>query len=262
MVKVARLRLCPKKEKDRKKNTWYLHRKFGKVFWDGRGLLCTHLVRRERCKDCGTGHCEHDNQTQRCRECGNGYCKHGKQKAQCRQCNPRAFCKHNRLKDRCRDCGTGLCKHNRMKGQCRDCGTGYCKPHGVLKSVCRVCNPSGHLAALMRARAWKACKAQDTTKTEHTMDMVGCSKAALREHLEKQFTDRMTWENQGKDGWHIDHRRPCASFDLTDPEQQRMCFHFSNLQPMWGVENLEKAASFDPETFTHTWTGDEWEEKC
>jgi hypothetical protein len=75
--------------------------------------------------------------------------------------------------------------------------------------------------------------------------------------LEEQFEDGMTWENHGE--WHIDHRRPCASFDLVDEEEQRICFHHTNLQPMWGTENLSKSASFDEDSFEWEWTGDKWE---
>jgi hypothetical protein len=64
----------------------------------------------------------------------------------------------------------------------------------------------------------------------------------LRQHLEAQFTDGMSWDNYGRDGWHIDHIRPCASFDLTDPEQQRQCFHYTNLQPLWAADNIRKGA--------------------
>lgn len=48
----------------------------------------------------------------------------------------------------------------------------------------------------------------------------------------------MNWENYGQ--WHIDHRLPCASFDLTQPDQQKACFHFSNQQPLWKRDNLAK----------------------
>lgn len=48
----------------------------------------------------------------------------------------------------------------------------------------------------------------------------------------------MTWEN--KHLWHIDHIRPCASFDLTIPEQQRQCFKYLNCQPLWAKDNLSK----------------------
>ena len=62
----------------------------------------------------------------------------------------------------------------------------------------------------------------------------------LKQHLESQFKDGMSWNNHGVKGWHIDHIKPCASFDLTDPEEQKKCFHFSNLQPLWWIDNLKK----------------------
>ena len=45
-------------------------------------------------------------------------------------------------------------------------------------------------------------------------------------------------------GWHIDHIKPCASFDLTDPKQQQQCFHYSNLQPLWWYDNLSKGDKY------------------
>jgi hypothetical protein len=53
----------------------------------------------------------------------------------------------------------------------------------------------------------------------------------------------MTFDNFGK--WHIDHIIPCASFDLTKPEQQRQCFHYTNLQPLWAFENLSKGSKIN-----------------
>jgi hypothetical protein len=63
----------------------------------------------------------------------------------------------------------------------------------------------------------------------------------LVKHLEKQFKNGMTWENRGFNGWHIDHIIPISSFDLTDIEQQKICFHYSNLQPLWAKENILKS---------------------
>jgi hypothetical protein len=80
-------------------------------------------------------------------------------------------------------------------------------------------------------------------KSKATLELIGCSGEELKEHLEKQFVDGMTWENYGD--WHIDHIRPCASFDLSVPEQQRVCFHYTNLQTLWAEDNMRKGSKLD-----------------
>jgi hypothetical protein len=70
------------------------------------------------------------------------------------------------------------------------------------------------------------------------MRLLGCDVSQLWEHLESMFQEGMTKENYGK--WHVDHIKPCASFDMYDPEQQKQCFHYSNLQPLWAEDNLIK----------------------
>lgn len=85
-------------------------------------------------------------------------------------------------------------------------------------------------------------------KSARTMELVGCDLAFLKRWIERQFKPGMTWENFGE--WHIDHKLPCVSFDLTKPEQQRTCFHYSNLRPLWKFDNLSKGAkvlNFQPE---------------
>lgn len=78
-------------------------------------------------------------------------------------------------------------------------------------------------------------------KSATTAALIGCSSAAFKEHIENLFTPGMTWENRAE--WHIDHIIPCAAFDLTDPEQQRACFHYSNMRPLWADENRRKGAT-------------------
>lgn len=75
-------------------------------------------------------------------------------------------------------------------------------------------------------------------KSGHTMDLVGCTIEYLIKHLESKFQDGMNWENYGK--WHIDHIKPCCSFDLTKEKDQKECFHYTNLQPLWAKDNLTK----------------------
>jgi hypothetical protein len=98
------------------------------------------------------------------------------------------------------------------------------------------------LGKTIRQRIREVIKNSNGSKAYKTMDLLDCTIQEVREHLEKQFKEGMTWENHGNDGWHIDHIIPCASFDLTDPEQQKKCFHYTNLQPLWAKENMSKGA--------------------
>ena len=52
--------------------------------------------------------------------------------------------------------------------------------------------------------------------------------------------EKMTWDNYGYYGWHIDHKIPCSSFDLINLEQQKKCFYYTNLQPLWRFDNQSK----------------------
>ena len=70
--------------------------------------------------------------------------------------------------------------------------------------------------------------------------LIGCSGLELRAHLESQFQPGMTWENYGLHGWHVDHIRPCNTFDLSIKEEAAKCFHFRNLRPLWATENLSR----------------------
>ena len=98
------------------------------------------------------------------------------------------------------------------------------------------------LAKTIRGRIREVFKNSNGSKAHKTMELLGCNIQEAKEHLEKQFKDGMSWENYGYNGWHIDHIMPCASFDLTDPEQQKKCFHYTNLQPLWASENMSKGA--------------------
>ena len=90
----------------------------------------------------------------------------------------------------------------------------------------------------LRRRLIGAVKSQKARKHAPTLELLGCSIVQLKEHLELQFVEGMSWDNHGE--WHIDHIIPCASFDLSDPEDQKKCFHYSNLQPLWAVDNIKK----------------------
>lgn len=90
----------------------------------------------------------------------------------------------------------------------------------------------------LRSRIWEVLKRN--SKSKHTLELIGCSIDQLKQHLEKQFKPGMSWTNYGYYGWHVDHIKPCISFDLSKSEEQAKCFNYKNLQPLWAEENLSK----------------------
>ena len=106
--------------------------------------------------------------------------------------------------------------------------------------------PENKLANSQRRRVGRALKG--IVKSNHTLEMIGCSAIELKDYIESKFQYGMSWENYGREGWHVDHIRPCASFDLSDPEQQEECFHYTNLQPLWAKDNLSKGSHYNPQT--------------
>lgn len=111
-----------------------------------------------------------------------------------------------------------------------------------LKKRLRETDEDWRLRQNLRGRIRKALIRVSAAKSNKTLELIGCTVAELKAHLERQFTPGMTWASygHGPGRWNVDHRAPCSSFDLTDPAQQRACFHFSNLQPMWHVDNVAK----------------------
>ena len=106
--------------------------------------------------------------------------------------------------------------------------------------------PGNDIGCRLRSQLWQALKHRDSGRDWRSDcevgTLIGCSKRELVTHIEAQFLPGMTWENYGRGGWEMDHINPCASFDLTDPEQQRNCFHFTNLRPRWAAENQSRRA--------------------
>lgn len=104
-------------------------------------------------------------------------------------------------------------------------------------------NPQWRLVNALRTRLRDALRGSGVKKSVATMDLLGCPVAWLQVHLESLFKPGMTWENRGS-VWHVDHVKPCAKFDLSNPEQQRICFHWTNLQPLFATENLKKGDKY------------------
>jgi len=100
--------------------------------------------------------------------------------------------------------------------------------------------PNFRLRMLLRRRIADCIMRRKMSRIYPSMELLGTDIDTAREHIEKQFKEGMTWDNHGHYGWHIDHIIPCSSFDLTDPEQQKKCFHYTNLQPLRWRENISK----------------------
>ena len=80
---------------------------------------------------------------------------------------------------------------------------------------------------------------QKNSKGGRSIALLGCSIDRLKDHLDKPG---MSWDNWSPDGWHIDHIIPCAAFDFSKLDQQKQCFNFKNLQPLWAKDNMSKGA--------------------
>jgi hypothetical protein len=78
-------------------------------------------------------------------------------------------------------------------------------------------------------------------KAGSAIKQLGCSVSELKVYIESKFEPGMTWANYGYQGWHIDHIKPLSSFDLTDLGQFKEACHYTNLQPLWKVDNLRKS---------------------
>jgi hypothetical protein len=94
----------------------------------------------------------------------------------------------------------------------------------------------------LRVRMRKAIKNGFGIKSTHTQELLGASFHIVHNHLTNLLKPGMTWENYGYETWHIDHIKACEDFGLTDPKQQRQCFHYTNLQPLWIDEHKAKHA--------------------
>ena len=102
----------------------------------------------------------------------------------------------------------------------------------------KAADPLFHLHCNMRSNCRRVVKQLSLGKKPmSTFKWIGCSPEELKAHLESLFTEGMTWENYGKDGWHVDHIRPICSFTAEEWEQVN---HYTNLRPLWAEDNLAK----------------------
>lgn len=131
------------------------------------------------------------------------------------------------------------------------------KIYNYLKNYLK-CNNNAKIRRNLRSRVSGVIKSKGAKKSASTIELIGCSIEFFVEYIEQKFTTNMSWNNYGKYGWHLDHIKPCSSFNLQDEEEQKKCFHYTNYQPLWAtteiaikngedssyIGNLEKHAKF------------------
>jgi hypothetical protein len=102
-------------------------------------------------------------------------------------------------------------------------------------------DPIYKLISNFRTAIYQVLKENNVEKNGHYFEILGYTPEELINHLEKQFTDGMTWDNYGD--FHIDHIIPISSFNIKEigDEEFMKCWSLSNLQPMWGEENIRKS---------------------
>jgi hypothetical protein len=91
----------------------------------------------------------------------------------------------------------------------------------------------------LRSRFYAALKNQNIPKNKSILHLIDCDIPHLKQYIEKKFVNGMSWNNFGK--WHIDHIIPCSCFNLLNIDEQKKCFHHTNLQPLWAIDNLQKS---------------------
>jgi hypothetical protein len=101
-------------------------------------------------------------------------------------------------------------------------------------------NPVYKLQCLLRSRLLSGLKSKNIRKTNSIFNLIGCSIQDCKNYIERQWLPGMSWENYNYSTWHVDHIKPVNTFDLTDPEQQKQCFHYTNLRPLWAKDNLSR----------------------
>ena len=105
----------------------------------------------------------------------------------------------------------------------------------------KVNDPLYKLISNFRTAIYQVLKENRVDKNQSYFDVLQYTPEQLIVHLEKQFTERITWENYGE--WHVDHKLPISSFNIQEMGDSEFmkCWSLENLQPMWGEENIRKS---------------------
>lgn len=150
---------------------------------------------------------------------------------------------------RCKSCvaaeGRTRCPSARRRYQQKSRSRpGYYKAVAERLMHRRATDPVHKLADNLRRNLRQCIHRRSGRKTAPTLQLLGCSVEEFKKYIEARWRPGMSWDNWGRrrTDWQLDHIRPVASFDLQDPKQVAKCFHFTNYQPLWHIENASKGA--------------------
>ena len=136
--------------------------------------------------------------------------------------------RYQRKERLCRVCDKGFYAHNSRKVCCDgECTKVYSSLKKALKNSFR--------GIVRRFSLYKDDK---------YLELLGCTLSEFKKHIEDKFSVGMSWDNYGYYGWHYDHVKQVSYFNLSDPAEMAECFHYSNLQPLWGDENMSKSNKY------------------
>ena len=166
----------------------------------------------------------------------------------------KTICEHHTIKRQCKLCkGGAFCEHNRRKAECRDCKGSQICIHNKNTRNCKVCNLPLYLVNIQRKNIKRCIKLSTLSKTKHSIEYLGCDIEYFIQFFKKKMDNfnlysevQISWDNI-----HIDHIKPVNVFNLDDEEEFLACCHYTNLQPLIAVDNLEKSNKWNTKANEH-----------
>ena len=95
------------------------------------------------------------------------------------------------------------------------------------------------ICGLVKDRYYYTFRSQNVEPKYDYSELFGCNEQEFGIHLEKLFKENMSFENHGE--WELDHIFPVSKCDINDTDSIHKCFHYTNMQPLWKIENRLKS---------------------
>lgn len=132
--------------------------------------------------------------------------------------------------------------------QCKSCKAEYVSSNrekiNAAKKIYKQNNPGIRIRDNLQSRLSSLISKNIQSKT--LIKYLGCDYKYFLEWIEYQFYDNMSFENYGSI-WHIDHIKPCASFNLELESELLECYNWKNCRPAFKIDNLKKNCKVIPE---------------